>query len=114
MPNRSEHDYRTDLREALADQLTRCEADLLDELSATLLELHQQASRDASEALERLAAGTYGYCADCHVPIPVERLAARALTIRCDICERTWDPERTPEADELELLSRLRACRVDN
>lgn len=39
------------------------------------------------EALERLAAGTYGRCADCGEAIEERRLAALPQAARCAACE---------------------------
>jgi len=41
---------------------------------------------DLEGALERSAAGTYGGCARCGRPIPVERLAARPFATTCVTC----------------------------
>jgi RNA polymerase-binding transcription factor DksA len=40
------------------------------------------------QALQRIAAGTYGACAECSTPISAERLRARPQAIRCLDCER--------------------------
>lgn len=51
--------------------------------------LLDQARRQVEEldgALARFDAGTYGTCAGCGRPIPVERLAARPATDRCVDC----------------------------
>ncbi len=38
-------------------------------------------------ALDRLANGTYGLCADCHQPIPPKRLEARPTATLCVACQ---------------------------
>lgn len=42
--------------------------------------------RELEEALERIAAGTYGLCATCGKPIPPARLEARPRTTTCVPC----------------------------
>jgi RNA polymerase-binding protein DksA len=37
-------------------------------------------------ALEKIEAGTYGYCDRCHAPIPVERLRALPYALLCVTC----------------------------
>jgi DnaK suppressor protein len=44
------------------------------------------ALRDIDDALDRMAAGTYGVCVACHATIPVERLAALPMTPLCTPC----------------------------
>jgi len=41
---------------------------------------------DIDAARGRLADGTYGVCADCGRPIPVDRLRARPTATRCVAC----------------------------
>jgi RNA polymerase-binding transcription factor DksA len=48
-----------------------------------------KAELDAVEqALERIAAGTYGQCADCDAAIAIDRLQARPQAIRCLACQQ--------------------------
>lgn len=46
----------------------------------------QQAVRDAARALQRMAEGTYGRCANCHQPIPLGRLRAVPDARYCTRC----------------------------
>ena len=53
--------------------------------------LLESARRDAllaEEAHHRLIDGTYGVCAGCGKPIPVERLEVRPFADRCVACAR--------------------------
>ena len=50
--------------------------------------------REIDEALERIAAGSYGTCIDCEKPIPVERLEARPQAARCIDCQRRAERPR--------------------
>jgi RNA polymerase-binding transcription factor DksA len=48
-----------------------------------------KAELDAVEqALQRIAAGTYGECAECGATISIERLQARPQAIRCLACQQ--------------------------
>lgn len=53
---------------------------------------------DVESALKRLDAGTYGNCADCGEPIPLERLRVQPAALRCAhcqaACERTQSHAR--------------------
>jgi len=42
-------------------------------------------------ALQRIAAGTYGQCADCDVKIPVARLQATPEAPRCIHCQEKFE-----------------------
>lgn len=62
--------------------------------SAVLAEVDRaEAERDMAElalieaAERRLADGTYGYCLDCGVAIPVTRLRANPTATRCTACQ---------------------------
>jgi len=43
------------------------------------------------QALEKLAAGTYGICAECGCDIPVQRLAIQPLASCCVACQEELD-----------------------
>lgn len=43
------------------------------------------------QALEKLAAGTYGICAECGCDIPVQRLAIQPLASYCVACQEELD-----------------------
>jgi DnaK suppressor protein len=54
--------------------------------------------RDADElmlvdaALRRLDEGTYGDCAQCGLPIPLQRLLVQPAVLRCAACQAVLDP----------------------
>ena len=56
-----------------------------------------QERRDLTElaqveaALARLGAGTYGNCADCGAPIPLQRLQAQPAAERCAPCQVDYE-----------------------
>jgi DnaK suppressor protein len=102
-------EVRTELRrrQAVILQATRRAADELDALRASdrgqELEEEAQAEQGAADlerlgqaerlelqridaALARLAAGTYGTCAECGVPIGAKRLEALPWALRCTDC----------------------------
>src|SRR5260221_1843829 len=53
------------------------------ELRDTTEAILEQEATQVREAQERLAAGSYGICADCQEPIPDERLKARPEAPLC-------------------------------
>lgn len=53
---------------------------------AGLIDTARRRLTELDAALDRLASGTYGRCADCGASIPVERLEARPATTRCVTC----------------------------
>lgn len=50
------------------------------------IEFSQQRVHAIDEALRRIEDGSYGTCAVCGDAIPVERLEARPLSVRCVRC----------------------------
>lgn len=79
-------------------------SDVGDESVATLLTdvANAEVARDAAELRDivtteaRMAAGTYGTCIDCGVPIPFERLAAYPTAKRCLRCQQIREATRAP------------------
>lgn len=47
--------------------------------------------REVADALERVAAGTYGLCEDCGKRIPAARLEANPAAVRCVECQKRVD-----------------------
>jgi len=43
--------------------------------------------KEASDALERIAGGTYGFCENCAAPISLERLRAYPAARKCIQCK---------------------------
>lgn len=80
------------------------EPDVADRASAEATRTLELRTRDRArklitkidEALERLAAGTYGYCEETHEPIGISRLEARPIaTLSLEAQERHERMERT-------------------
>ncbi|WP_061289910.1 TraR/DksA family transcriptional regulator [Herbidospora cretacea] len=61
--------------------------DTWQELAVSIV-VAERAVAELSHALKRLAAGTYGRCADCSGAIPFERLKIRPLARTCIDCQR--------------------------
>jgi DnaK suppressor protein len=72
----------------LAEYRARCESELIDEICDVLVKIGEEEAQNTSEALLQLAAGTYGYCLDCHNRIPAQRLDALSFAVRCATCDR--------------------------
>ena len=51
-----------------------------------LIDNSRERLAEADEALARMGSGEYGTCADCGAEIPVARLEARPMSIRCVDC----------------------------
>jgi len=67
------------------------EADVASDIAEQTLDLTLERSErrrleEVEEALERLAKGTYGVCANCHQPIDPSRLTAIPWTRWCHDC----------------------------
>jgi RNA polymerase-binding transcription factor DksA len=71
-----------------AEELARCESELLDQVCEAVIRMGEAFEQSAPDALAQLATGTYGYCLDCHSRIPPQRLDAVAFAVRCATCER--------------------------
>lgn len=50
--------------------------------------------REIENARERIADGSYGECVDCGLPIPVERLKAQPIAMRCIACQTKFEQTR--------------------
>lgn len=96
----SDEEHHRDLAGQVADIGDESVANLLADLDAAFLDRHVRELREAEAARARLAAGTYGLCADCGQGIEYGRLAAYPTAERCAICEgkreRTHVHEGTP------------------
>lgn len=68
----------------LGEQAIAAEQDEVTEAIAA--SLHAKLD-EAEAALHRIAAGTYGRCADCGAPIAEARLRALPTALRCTACE---------------------------
>ncbi|MDP9927981.1 TraR/DksA family transcriptional regulator [Variovorax paradoxus] len=58
-----------------------------DDVRFAELEVDRARLREIEQALQRMAEGSYGICADCGADIPRERLLAQPIAIRCASCQ---------------------------
>lgn len=88
------------LDRAPADVGDQSVADTLADLNLAIVGRHVLELRDIEAARARIAARTYGVCADCGDDIAPERLRAWPTAKRCHACqqqrERTFSHEGTP------------------
>ncbi len=75
----AEHDVRA------SDARAQATTEINEEFAMNEHETAELAAIDA--ALERLAQGLYGQCSDCGVDIPLERLQAYPMALRCIGCQ---------------------------
>ncbi|MEW6695440.1 General stress protein 16O [Tepidimonas thermarum] len=69
------------------------------DLAQALDERETAALRAIDDALQRIAAGTYGLCVDCGADIPAARLHANPTALRCVPCQTRYEhdhPAVTP------------------
>ncbi|GAB2482594.1 TraR/DksA family transcriptional regulator [Jatrophihabitans fulvus] len=59
-----------------------------DEITAALAEGARAALRDVTDALARMAEGTYGRCTRCATPLALERLEILPQVALCMSCQR--------------------------
>jgi DnaK suppressor protein len=76
-------------------------ADIQEDISLALLQMRADTATRIDDALGRLAAGTYGVCADCEEEISEPRLRALPFAVRCRACEA--------RREQLRLHARQRA-----
>jgi RNA polymerase-binding protein DksA len=91
----SDDDDASELSSAAGDQhLADHASDMFDrEVDESLEENAEQLVQDIDAALVRIDQGTYGVCARCGSPIPVERLDAVPYATLCVDCRRLEERE---------------------
>ena len=100
------HELLAELRNSLEEQRTenvRMTFELAQDDGDKSVEDHARHVRSAiqgnkggqldaiEQALEKLAAGTYGICAECGCDIPLQRLAIQSLASYCVACQEEID-----------------------
>ncbi len=83
---------RSDL-EAYPDLSDQATAEVDQSFVIRLKEREQKLLKKIDEALERIAANTYGRCERCSEKIPYERLKARPVTTLCIQCKTLQEEE---------------------
>jgi DnaK suppressor protein len=69
------------------DETEHAEADIQQHIEVALIQMKGDALQRVREALVRLDAGEYGYCAECDGEISEKRLQALPFAVRCTACE---------------------------
>lgn len=88
---RSREETFGELAGAVRDTGDDASADLLADLDQAEVARDVHELRDLEAALERLAGGSYGSCADCGGDIAFERLLAYPTARRCLDCQRVHE-----------------------
>jgi DnaK suppressor protein len=69
------------------DETEHAEADIQEHIEVALIQMKSETLERVREALVRLNAGEYGYCAECESEISEKRLQALPFAVRCKDCE---------------------------
>ena len=69
------------------DETEHAEADYQEHIEVALIQMKGETLQRVREALVRLDAGEYGYCAECGGEIKAQRLRALPFAVRCTACE---------------------------
>jgi DnaK suppressor protein len=69
------------------DETEHAEADIQEHIEVALIQMKGDILQRVREALVRLDAGEYGYCAECDSEISEKRLKALPFAVRCTACE---------------------------
>jgi len=75
------------------DESEHAEADYQEHIEIALIQLKGETLQRVREALERLDAGEYGYCAECGGEIAEGRLRALPFAVRCRGCEESQEQQ---------------------
>jgi RNA polymerase-binding protein DksA len=96
----SDQQHHRDLAGMVGDEGDEAIANELTDIGAAIIDRQVRELREVETARGRLAAGSYGICADCGEGIAWERLEAYPTTTRCTACEcrreKTYAHEGTP------------------
>ncbi len=80
--------------QGVRDEAESSEAEIQDDIEFALLQMKAETLSKITEALERLEAGTYGYCYECGEEIAEPRLRALPFAVRCKSCEEELEVEQ--------------------
>ena len=79
------------------DETEHAEADIQEHIEVALIQMKGDTLRRVREALVRLDAGEYGYCAECGGEIARKRLEALPFAVRCTACEESHEQQAARE-----------------
>jgi DnaK suppressor protein len=60
---------------------------------------------EVRSALQRIASGTFGICAECEANINLKRLAAVPWASYCIACQQAADSERSTDRSEIDIAA---------
>jgi DnaK suppressor protein len=79
------------------DETEHAEADYQEHIEVALIQMKGETLQRVREALVRLDAGEYGYCAECGGEIAEQRLRALPFAVRCRACEESHEQQAARE-----------------
>jgi DnaK suppressor protein len=79
------------------DETEHAEADYQEHIEVALIQMKGETLQRVREALMRLDAGEYGYCAECGGEIAEQRLRALPFAVRCRACEESHEQQAARE-----------------
>jgi DnaK suppressor protein len=79
------------------DETERAEADVQEDIEVALIQMKRETLQRVREALVRLEAGDYGFCAECGDEISEQRLQALPFAVRCTACEQLHEQRAVQE-----------------
>ena len=79
------------------DETEQAEADYQEHIEVALIQMKGETLQRVREALVRLDAGEYGYCAECGGEIAEPRLRALPFAVRCRACEESHEQRAARE-----------------
>jgi DnaK suppressor protein len=81
------HETRVTEKAALTDVTAHAADTLHSEIQVTIADRRAQKAAQIQDALQRLAAGEYGFCQECEAFVGVPRLRALPFAQRCRDCQ---------------------------
>jgi len=79
------------------DETEHAEADYQEHIEVALIQMKGETLQRVRDALVRLDAGEYGYCAECGGEIAEPRLRALPFAVRCRACEESHEQRAARE-----------------